>query len=123
MNQKELEYIIRLFVRVPSYMAELAGTILGMTKPKRNEEWRILIAIAAKTGTQAIDDAIVEACVNLKYGEKALTQLNDPLVSKEARAYFMRIAGEAKEKLRVQRPQSGFGKFFRIFSGDESDTK
>jgi hypothetical protein len=123
MNQKELEYIIRLFACVPSYMAELVGAILGMTKPKRNEEWRILITVAAKTGAQAIDDAIIDACVNLKHGEKMFAQLGDPLASKEARDYFTRIVGEAKEKLRTQKPRSGFGRFFGIFSGDESDTK
>jgi hypothetical protein len=123
MNQKELEYIIRLFARVPSYIAELVNAILGMTKPKRNGEWRILITLATKTDNRAIDDAIIDACVKLKHGEKALEQLDDPLTSKEERNYFMRIAGEVKEKIRTQKPRSGFRKFFGMFSGDESDEK
>ncbi|MDR1149260.1 MAG: hypothetical protein LBK66_11580 [Spirochaetaceae bacterium] len=121
MNQKELEYIIRLFARAPSYMAELVDTILGMTKPKRNEEWCILTAVAAKMGSRAVDDAIIDVCVKLKLGDKALAKLSSMPVSKEARDYFVRVAGEAKEKIRAQRPRSGFGKFFRMFSGDERD--
>ncbi|MDR3160461.1 MAG: hypothetical protein LBU28_02475 [Spirochaetaceae bacterium] len=123
MNKNELEYIIRLFARVPSYIAELVSTILGMTKQKRNKEWCILIDVAVKTDGRTIDDAVIDACVKLKHGEKALTWLSDLLVSKEARDYFMHIADESKEKIRTRKPRSGFGKFFKVFSGDDSDAR
>jgi hypothetical protein len=123
MNQRELEYIIRLFARVPSYIAELVNTIFGMTKPKQNEEWCVLIAVAEKERNRVIDDAIVEACVKLRHGEKALAQLNELLASKETHDYFMHIAEEAKERIRMLKPRSGFDKFFRMLSGDDSDKK
>jgi hypothetical protein len=121
MNQKELEYIIRLFARAPSYIAELVSAILDMTKPKQNEEWRILIDIAANTGDRAIYRAIIDACVNLKYGERALEQLSDLLESKKARDYFISIAGVAKEKILTQKPMSVFGQLLRMLFGDYSD--
>jgi hypothetical protein len=109
---KELIHIVRLFARVPAYMSELAGAILGMTTSKRNDEWNVLMTVVAKTRDHAISDAIAQECAKLKQGEKALAQLSDMLRSKEARDCFRDIAEHAKGIIRSQKAPSGFGRFF-----------
>jgi hypothetical protein len=122
MDNKELSYIIQLFACVPEYITKLVGAILGMTTPKKNDEWNILIDVALKKHNNAIDNAIIEECTKLKHGEKALTQLCDMLDSKETHDYFKRISDKAGEIIRSQKSQSGFGKLFGgIFSRDGAD--
>jgi hypothetical protein len=124
MDNKELSYIIQLFASVPEYITELISTILDMTTPKKNDEWYVLIAVAAKKRDKAIDNAIIEECARLKHGEKALTQLCDMLnsKSKETHDYFKRISDKARELIRSQKPRSVFSRLFGgIFSGDGSD--
>ncbi len=122
MEPKELDYIIQLFSRVPKYIAELVSAILGMTTPKRNDEWNVLIAVAAKIRNQATDTAIIEECAKLHKGEKALAQFSDMLDSRESLDYFRRVADKAKEIIRSRKPQSGFRRLFGgAFSEDDSD--
>jgi hypothetical protein len=122
MDTKELSYIIQLFASVPEYITKLVSTILGMTTPKKNNEWNVLIDLAAKKRNQAIDNAIVEECAKRKHGEKALAQLSDMLAPGVARDYFGCIAGKVNEIIRTQKPRSGLGKLFGgIFSGDSAD--
>jgi len=119
MTKNELEYIVRLFAPVPAYITKLISTILGMTKPKRNDEWNVLIAVAAKMPNRAVHDTIIEECTKLKRDEKALSQLSDMLELRENREFFRHMAEKVKEKIRSQKPQSSFGRLFgNIFSRD-----
>jgi hypothetical protein len=122
MTRDELGYIIQLFSPVPEYIAKLAGAILDMTTSRQNDEWTVLIGVAAKKRDKAIDHAIIEECARLKHGEKALAQLGDMLEPGAARDYFGGIAGRANEIIRMQKPRSGLGRLFGgLFSGDGSD--
>ena len=111
LSVEELKYIVKLFSRVPAYISELVSTILSVTTSKRNVEWCILVAGAAKNRDRFVDDAILSECVKLKQGEKAIAQLFDMLKTKEARAYFHQVAEKAKGIIRAKKSQSGFGLF------------
>ena len=119
LEQNELEYIIKLFARVPEYLSELVNAILAVTTPKRNDEWNTLIAVVVKANNQAIYDAIVSECAKLKQGEKALVQLGDMLESEESRDYFKKVAEKTKEIIHSQKSQSGLGKVLGMFKGDK----
>jgi len=115
MEQKELEYVIQMFVRVPEYITELVGAILDITTPKRNREWNILIAVATEMRSPIIFDIIVSECAKLKQGEKALAQLHDMLESGKVCNYFRKVAEKVTEIIRLRKSQSGLGKFLGMF--------
>jgi hypothetical protein len=124
LEERELVYIVHLFSRVPEYISELVNFILGITTPKKNDEWYILISVAAKAHDRgATFNAIVEECAKLKQGEKALAQLSDMLDTKETQSYFKQIAEKARVIIRSQKPQSGFGKLFGKISGNDAAIK
>ena len=114
MNRDELYFIVQIFYRQPAYISELVSAILSITSSKQPEEWNILILTALKKQDPIFIDAIINECAKLKQGEKALVQLSDILIKKEACDYFQKIAQKSKELIRSQKPQSGFG---RIFGG------
>ncbi len=124
-ESKELYYLIKLFSRHPAYISELVSVILAMTTTKKTDSWNILIFTAAKTQNPILNDVIVTECAKLKQGEKALARLSDTLTKRETRDYFQHIAQKSREVIRLQKPQSVFGRLFGgYFSGnDDSDLK
>jgi hypothetical protein len=111
-TKDELAYYIKLFARVPEYITGLIYAILEITTPKRNEEWNILIGVVMETNDKATCDAIITECAKLKKGEKALVQLYQFLVSKEAQKYYEQIAQKALEVIHSKKSPSFLVKLF-----------
>jgi len=111
-DTSELHYVIQLFSREPTYIAELVAVILSVTSSRQTDEWNMLIFTALKTKDQNLITTIINECAKLKQGEKTLDQLSDMLTERETRDYFQKIAQKAREVIRSQKPQSGFGRFF-----------
>jgi len=111
MNPKELDNVIRLFAPVHLYFVELVRCILEMTKPKQNDEWNILMNVAADTQNSATCGAIIQECAKLRHPEKALEQLANMLKQPGSQKYFQGIAGEVKEKTKDLKPKSVLDSF------------
>ena len=102
--------VITWFSRTSTYANELATFIVKTTGPRQTDLWNLLMEVAVKqTNRLTLFTAIVDACVNQKLSEKALTQLGDLLGSKAAKAHFQSIADGVTKQLR-DRPQGIFGR-------------
>jgi hypothetical protein len=112
-NRDETEFVIKLFAPVPAYLDALVSETLRITTARQTAEWNNLIAGTAKVKSKALNDIIVEKCVQLKNPLKALEQLSSMLESTEWIDCFGSLAEQVTEIIDSQKPKSLFGKLFR----------